>query len=134
VHFVTLLEEMPVQETLDGIEQLRGAGLPVGGIMVNQAREIVLTDAQLKRAAGEGVDRAELSAGLAEVNLDRPAVVDALSALATEHARRVLMEQEQREALSDCEAPIYELPLLNDGVDRVGLDRLAAALRHQGAA
>jgi hypothetical protein len=102
--------------------------------MVNQARDIVLTDAQLKRAAGEGVDRTELSAGLAEVNLDRPAVVDALSALATEHARRVLMEQEQREALSDCEAPIYELPLLNDGVDRVGLDRLAAALRDQGAA
>ena len=134
VHFVTLLEEMPVQETLDGIEELRSAGLPVGGIMVNQARELVLTDAQLKRAAGEGVDRVELRAGLAEVNLDRPKVVDALSALATEHARRVLLELEQRESLSDCEAPIYELPLLNDGVDRVGLDRLAAALRNQGAA
>jgi anion-transporting ArsA/GET3 family ATPase len=38
VHFVTLLEEMPVQETLDGIVELREAGLPVGGIMVNQAR------------------------------------------------------------------------------------------------
>jgi anion-transporting ArsA/GET3 family ATPase len=134
VHFVTLLEEMPVQETLDGIEELRSAGLPVGGIMVNQARDVVLTEAQLKRAAGEGVDRSELSAGLAEVNLDRPPVVDALSALATEHARRVLLEQDQRESLSDCEAPIYELPLLNDGVDRPGLDRLAASLRDQGAA
>jgi anion-transporting ArsA/GET3 family ATPase len=134
VHFVTLLEEMPVQETLDGIAELRGAGLPVGGIMVNQARDVVLTDAQLKRAAGEGVDRAELTAGLAEVRLDRPAVVDALALLATEHARRVLLEQQQREALSDREAPLYELPLLGEGVDRVGLDRLAAALRHQGAA
>ena len=134
VHFVTLLEEMPVQETLDGIEELRSAGLPVGGIMVNQARDVVLTDAQLKRAASEGVDRAELAAGLAEVNLDRPAIVDALSALATEHAQRVLLELDQRESLSDCDAPIYELPLLNEGVDRVGLDRLAASLRNQGAA
>jgi anion-transporting ArsA/GET3 family ATPase len=134
VHFVTLLEEMPVQETLDGIAELRGAGLPVGGIVVNQAREVVLTDAQLKRAAGDGVDRAELAAGLSEVGLDRAPVVDALAALATEHARRVLLEQEQREALTSCETPIYELPLLGEGVDRVGLDRLSAALRAQGAA
>jgi len=134
VHFVTLLEEMPVQETLDGIGELRRAGLPVGGIMVNEARDLVLTDAQLKRAAAEGVDRAELAAGLAEVGLERETIVDALAVLATEHARRVLLEQEQREALTRCEAPLYELPLLSEGVDRVGLDRLAAALRGQGAA
>ena len=30
VHLVTLLEEMPVQETADGIAELRAAGLPVG--------------------------------------------------------------------------------------------------------
>ena len=134
VHFVTLLEEMPVQETLDGIAELRTSGLPVGGIVVNQARDVVLTEDQLKRAAGEGVDRAELGAGLDDVGLNRAPIVDALSALATEHAQRVLLEQDQRESLTDCEAPIYELPLLGDGVDRVGLDRLAAALRRQGAA
>ena len=134
VHFVTLLEEMPVQETLDGIAQLREAGLPVGGIMVNEARDVVLTDEQLKRAAGEGLDRTELAAGLAATGLDRPGIVDALTGLATEHARRVLLEQDQREALSGCNTATYELPLLGDGVDRVGLDRLAAALRAQGAA
>jgi anion-transporting ArsA/GET3 family ATPase len=135
VHFVTLLEEMPVQETLDGIDELRSAGLPVGGIVVNQARDVVLTDAQLKKAAGEGVDREELAAGLAEVGLDRPGIVGALAGLATEHARRVLLEQEQRGSLRSCEAPLYELPqLAADGVDRVGLDRLAMALRNQGAA
>ena len=31
IHLVTVLEEMPVQETGDGIAELRGAGLPVGG-------------------------------------------------------------------------------------------------------
>ena len=35
VHLVTVLEEMPVQETADGIAQLREAELPVGGVVVN---------------------------------------------------------------------------------------------------
>ena len=35
VHLVTVLEEMPVQETADGVEQLRAANLPVGGVIVN---------------------------------------------------------------------------------------------------
>ena len=35
VHFVTLLEEMPVQETMDGIRDLTEVGLPVGGVFVN---------------------------------------------------------------------------------------------------
>ena len=38
VHLVTILEEMPVQETSDGIAQLHEAGLPVGGVVVNLVR------------------------------------------------------------------------------------------------
>ena len=38
VHLVTVLEEMPVQETADGIAELRGVGLPVGGVVVNLVR------------------------------------------------------------------------------------------------
>ena len=135
VHFVTLLEEMPVQETLDGFAELRAAGLPAGGVIVNQARPVVLPEDRLKRAAQPGgLDPAELEAGLAPVGLADPEVVTALSELATEHAQRVLLEAGQREELSATEAPLYELPLLTDGVDRVGLDLLAADLRRQGAA
>ena len=135
VHFVTLLEEMPVQETLDGFTELREAGLPTGGVVVNQARPVVLPEDRLKKAAQPGgLDPAELEAGLAPVGLADPEVVAALAELATEHAQRVLLEAEQREALAATEAPIYELPLLNDGVDRVGLDLLAKELRRQGAA
>jgi anion-transporting ArsA/GET3 family ATPase len=42
VHFVTLLEEMPVQETLDGIAELKAVargGIQPGGIMVNMMRQ-----------------------------------------------------------------------------------------------
>src|SRR3569833_939059 len=54
VHFVTLLEEMPVQETVDGIAALRAIGLPVGGLMVNMVRPPILPEADLSAAlAGE---------------------------------------------------------------------------------
>src|SRR5918993_594315 len=33
IHLVTVLEEMPVQETGDGIAELRAPGLPVGGVI-----------------------------------------------------------------------------------------------------
>src|SRR5689334_23003108 len=38
IHLVTVLEEMPVQETGDGIAELRGIGLPIGGVVVNMVR------------------------------------------------------------------------------------------------
>ncbi|MBS2962755.1 AAA family ATPase [Actinocrinis puniceicyclus] len=135
VHFVTLLEEMPVQETLDGIAELRAASLPTGGVIVNQARPVVLPEDRLKKAAQPGgLDFAELEAGLAPVGLADTDLVSALAELATEHAQRVLLEAAQREELTATEAPLYELPLLTDGVDRVGLDLLAQRLRDQGAA
>ncbi|MDN5852890.1 MAG: ATPase, partial [Actinomycetia bacterium] len=49
VHLVTLLEEMPVQETLDGIAELRAAELPVGRVVANRARRSPLTTADRER-------------------------------------------------------------------------------------
>src|SRR5437763_12983730 len=34
VHLVTVLEEMPVQETIDGVADLEAAGLPVGAVVI----------------------------------------------------------------------------------------------------
>lgn len=67
VHLVTLLEEMPVQETADGIAELRAANLPVGRIVVNMVRPEVLdgTDLELVRSAQRSaVAKALSSAGL----------------------------------------------------------------------
>ena len=50
VHLVTVLEEMPVQETADGIADLRAAGLPVGGVIVNQVRPRDIAAADLEAA------------------------------------------------------------------------------------
>jgi len=135
VHFVTMLEEMPVQETLDGTVELRDAGLPLGAVIINQARPNELTEEQIKQASSpQGLDRARLLAGLRLAGPASRPTADALADLAAEHAQRVILESDQRGALSAVDTPVYELPLLTDGVDRVGLDRLAGLLHQQGAA
>lgn len=55
VHVVTLLEEMPVQETVDAIAELTSYGFPVGRIIVNGTRPPL--------PAGRAVTAAELKRG-----------------------------------------------------------------------
>src|SRR5260370_2960769 len=50
VHFVTVLEEMPVQETLDAIAELRAPGLQVGGIMITMLRPPLRPPSHLRSA------------------------------------------------------------------------------------
>ena len=41
VHLVTLLEDLPVTETLETVDELAAAGLPVGAVIVNRVRAAV---------------------------------------------------------------------------------------------
>jgi anion-transporting ArsA/GET3 family ATPase len=142
VHFVTVLEEMPVQETLDGLAELRGlagGGLQLGAVMINMVRPTSLTDGQLMTAARGELDTHELSLGLKAAGIDGNLrggedVATALAAELGEHALEVLAQREHRRMLSDTGQPCYELPLITDGMDLAGLYRLAAALQEQGAA
>ncbi|MGW4379348.1 ArsA-related P-loop ATPase [Kitasatospora sp. NPDC004531] len=144
VHFTTLLEEMPVQETVDGIADLREAGLPVGGVLVNMVRPPILDAAAVEAARGD--HREEVALALGEAGLGgrsrkpetvRAAVeplLDPLLEQAREHAERVELERTQRIDLQQLRLPTYELPLLGEGVDLAGLYRLAGELKRQGAA
>jgi anion-transporting ArsA/GET3 family ATPase len=136
VHFITLLEEMPVQETLDGIAELRSAGLPPGGIFINMVRESLLPQAALDSAVKGRFDVAELTLGLKAAGLSDGAstVAEALAEEVAEHARRTELERAERASLAQATLPSYELPLLTDGVDLSGLYELAEAIRTQGAA
>ncbi len=143
VHFVTVLEEMPVQETLDGVAELRGlaqGGLQLGGIMINMVRPVELADDQLAAAAARTLDVHDLALGLKAAGIEDsgPAGnLDLASSLAvelTERAREAIAQRGQRELLADVGQPCYELPLITDGMDLAGLYRLAGALREQGAA
>ncbi|BFU41904.1 ArsA family ATPase [Krasilnikovia sp. MM14-A1004] len=121
VHVVTLLEEMPVQESLDAIAELTSLHIPVGRIIVNGARPPLLT--------GGKVTKAELRRGLAAAGLPAdPATVNGLHAEARAHLTRRELEESLRADLVEAGRPMVELPLLEQGVDRAGLDELAEHL------
>jgi hypothetical protein len=134
VHFVTLLEEMPVQETIDGIAEVRRSGLWTGGVFVNMVRRPILDPAALEAAAAGTLNRAGVAASLATVGIAGERIVDALLDEGREHAERVALQDAEREELAAVGCPVYELPALSDGVDLGGLYRLAHELREQGAA
>jgi anion-transporting ArsA/GET3 family ATPase len=130
VHLVTLLEEMPVQETADGVAELREAGLPVGAALVNMVRPR-LVDEDLLHHADRGPG-GELAEALKRAGLSRAGrFVGPLLEQAHEHAERVALEQEQRSTLAKLDMPVYELDLLSEGVELAGLYQLAADLRDQ---
>jgi len=136
IHFVTTLEEMPVQETLDGIEEMRGLrGLQVGGIFINMVRPGGVAEADLKEAAAGRADEAEIALGLKAAGLpDSQVLAAALAIELTEHARSVALQERERRELAAAGQPRYELPAITDGIDLGGLYRLAEVLREQGAA
>ncbi|MGP4115221.1 ArsA-related P-loop ATPase [Streptomyces sp. 4N509B] len=126
VHLVTLLEEMPVQETADGVAELRAAQLPVGSVVVNMVRP-PLAAALPDEAA---TDRAALTRALAGAGLrGASGLVTPLLTQAREYAHRHELERRQRGELDALGLPVRELPLLTDGVDLAGLYLLARRLR-----
>jgi anion-transporting ArsA/GET3 family ATPase len=69
IHVVTLLEEMPVQETADAVAELRGLAMSLGAVLVNMTRSPVLPAASLARAAAGRLDTGKLRAGLVAAGL-----------------------------------------------------------------
>ena len=133
IHLVTVLEEMPVQETGDGIAELREIGLPVGGVVVNMVRPQDL-DAQERQELIDGtVDREELSASLEKAGISADdELVDGLLDEGRHHAERRRLEDDQRALIEALDVPSYELPLMPGGVDLTSLYELAEELREQG--
>jgi len=135
VHLVTVLEEMPVQETADGIAQLHEARLPVGGVVVNMVRPRDLDADALAAARAGSLDREKVAKDLTTAGLDvDDALVEALLTEAQDHAERRGLEDEQRELVAELGVPTYELPRLPGGVDLGGLYELAAVLKKEGMA
>ena len=138
VHLVTVLEEMPVQETADGIAELRAAR-PAGR---RRRRQPGPPAGARRRGARRGarpasLDRATRSrptSQTAGIDADRRRCVDGLLDEAREHAERRALEDEQRERIAELDVPTYELPRLPDGIDLGGLYELAADLCEQGLA
>jgi len=139
VHFVTLLEEMPVQETLDGIAELHevaSGGIRPGGIVVNMMRQAELEGRGHARLTlgSKARDVEALELALKAAGLDDPSLPADLAAELADEARTARAQRVQRKLLDQAGQPCYELPVITDGIDLAGLYRLAGALREQGAA
>ena len=130
VHVVTLLEDLPVTETLEAIEQLEAAGLHPGAVIVNKVRPQWLPDRSVTAAASGRVDAERIRAGLAGAGLDLPPdVVDALVRETVDHAVRVHAEGLALARLdAGPDLPRLELPTLVDGVHLGSLYELADEL------
>lgn len=133
VHLVTVLEEMPVQETADGVKELRATGLPVGAVLVNMVRSPLLPADRLEEAAAGKIDSSEIARGLKSAGIDAdPAMLAALAGEAADHAGRVQLEQQERAVLDTLDRPTYELPLIADSTEMSGLLELAERLHDVG--
>jgi anion-transporting ArsA/GET3 family ATPase len=133
VHLVTVLEEMPVQETVDGVKELRDTGLPVGAVLVNMVRGPLLPADRLEAAATGTVDSADIGRGLKLAGIDADAAtLAALAGEAADHAGRVRLEAQEREALESLDRPTYELPLIADATELSGLHEIAQRLHDVG--
>jgi anion-transporting ArsA/GET3 family ATPase len=137
VHLVTLLEDLPVQETLDAVAELDRADLRPGVVIRNRVRPSRLPTRSVTAAAAGRVDASRVRSGLVEAGLKLPddvldTVLDGLVAETVEHALRAQVQAAAITRLAEAALPSIELPDLTDGVDLAGLYELVDVLTEQG--
>jgi anion-transporting ArsA/GET3 family ATPase len=122
VHLVSLAEEMPVQETIEGIEHLCAAGYRVGAIFLNRCRADVVPARW--RSTIEKMDTSTLVSGLVRAEID-PALAPLLLRQAAEFAEHQEVQRTSATQLSDTGAPIILLSELTPPINLGSLHELA---------
>ena len=129
---VSLLEEMPVQETVESVTALKEAGMRLGPIVANQVVKPHLDDEAVGALADMGADGLVARAGQADLEL--PSELAGLGLqLGSQHHARVQMQTDLRERLrADGGMPVLDLPLLTGATfDAADLEILADAVALQ---
>jgi anion-transporting ArsA/GET3 family ATPase len=133
IHLVTLLEALPVQETLEAIEDLADMKLPIGSVIVNRNIPSYLEPRDLAKAAEGDVDADSVRAGLemAGIKLDDNDFAGLLTET-IQRAIRIAARAETAQQLAALNVPRLELPAISDGVDLGSLYELSESLAQQG--
>ncbi|MDT5136397.1 MAG: hypothetical protein QOD58_659 [Mycobacterium sp.] len=133
IHLVTLLEALPVQETLEAIEELAEMELPIGSVIVNRNIPAYLDPGDLAKAAEGVIDADSVRSGLATagIELDDSDFAGLLTET-IQHATRIAARSENAQQLDALQVPRLELPTISDGVDLGSLYELSEALAQQG--
>ncbi|MEX0580442.1 MAG: ArsA-related P-loop ATPase [Mycobacterium sp.] len=133
IHLVTLLEALPVQETIEAIEELEKLQLPIGAVIVNRNIPPFLQPGDMAKAAAGEIDAAAVRTALSRVGISLPdADFAGLLTETIEHASRVSARAESAQELAKLHVPRLELPTIADGVDLGSLYELAEILAQQG--
>jgi anion-transporting ArsA/GET3 family ATPase len=133
IHLVTLLEALPMQETMEAIDELQGLGLPIGSVIVNRNIAAYLEPDDLAKAAEGDVDADAVRAGLAAAGIKLPdADFAGLLTETIQHATRITARAATAEQLDELQVPRLELPTIADGVDLGSLYELSESLAQQG--
>lgn len=123
VHLVTLLEDMPITETIEAVAELEPTKIEIGWVIANMITPNTLDRDQLELAV-QG--RLPLNVpGLSEV---------ANKTLADEFAidaQRMIDEHQRKERLEDLGLPILNVDLDPLGIDEAAILAIAATLRDQ---
>ncbi|MFI5509774.1 ArsA family ATPase [Mycobacterium sp. NPDC051804] len=133
IHLVTLLEALPIQETLEAVDELKELGLPIGSVIVNRNIPSYLPPEALAKAAEGVIDADAVRTSLSDAGITLSG--NDFAGLLTEtiqHATRIQARAESAEQLDELELARLELPQISDGVDLGSLYELAEALAHQG--
>jgi anion-transporting ArsA/GET3 family ATPase len=111
LQLVTVLEEMPVAETVDTVAALHELGVAVGPLLVNRVLPDRF-DEQSRKALVDDLEPAELAAVLAEADLDLGSEGAAvLHDLGTAHLRRLELQRRMREVIErELDLSTIELP------------------------
>ena len=107
VHIVTLPEEMPIQESLEAVDELRGLGISLGHVFVNQMLE--------EKEFGAFTDKID------------GALATALRAEVDRYRSRVTRQQTQLNLLKDLD--VIEIAHMGDEISFEILEFIATSLR-----
>jgi anion-transporting ArsA/GET3 family ATPase len=133
IHLVTLLEALPMQETMEAIDELQGLGLPIGSVIVNRNIAAYLEPDDLTKAAEGDVDADAVRSGLAAAGIKLPdADFAGLLTETIQHATRITARAANAEQLDELKVSRLELPTIADGVDLGSLYELSESLAQQG--
>lgn len=130
VQLVTLLEEMPVQETIESVKALTDLGVTLGPVLVNRVAPERF-EGDTRKAFDDDLAPDDLERVLAEAGLELGSGAgEALRGLGSAHLERLQLQERMRERLTGAlTESIIELPFIY--AERFGdheIDRLADVL------
>ena len=128
VHLVTVLEEMPVTETIDAIAELGAAQLPVGHVVVNLIQPDLVSASTRKALAAGSLDTETLGAVLDRAGLPAGAAGSLIDG-GLDAVHRAELQSDQRAALEHCGRPVIELERRPDGIDLGALYEMSDQLK-----